>query len=114
MVIWWNDNTGSNKEKIRPLPRGSSTWSTRGVGTSPSKLIELSFLQFNDIRTFPSFFGIATIGLEYGEVECWMRPAARHWSSATAFWATMGLMRYGWDVTGALSGGTVILNGIRE
>ena len=67
-----------------------------------------------DRNTDAAIFAIAIIGLEYGEVECWMRPAARYWSStASTFLAKMGLMRYGRAVK-ALSGGTEILNGIRE
>lgn len=31
------------------------------------------------IRMLPSFLGMATMWLAYGEAECWMRPAARYW-----------------------------------
>ena len=31
------------------------------------------------ILTPPGFFGMTTSGLEYGEVECWINPAARYW-----------------------------------
>ena len=44
MVTWWNDDTRSNRERMRPLPRESSTWSTRGMGSCPSELMALSFL----------------------------------------------------------------------
>ena len=42
-------------------------------------------------------------------------PAARYWSrTSSAFLASMGFVRYGREVTGALPGGTEILKGIRE
>ena len=66
------------------------------------------------MRMPPSFLGMAAMGLEYGEVECWMRTAARHWSmTASAFLARIGFIRKRWEVTGALSGRMVILKGIR-
>ena len=72
-----------------PFPGESRTLSTRGVGSCPRELIACSNL---DVTVC---FGIATIGLEFGEVECWMRPSARYWSStASACLAKMGLMRY--------------------
>ena len=75
----------------------------------------LRFLQLIVVRTPPSFLGLATIGLEYGGVECWIRPAARYWSkAASAFLARMELILQGREATGALSGGTVIFNGISE
>ena len=44
MVIWWNEDTRSNKEKIRPLPKESRTSSKRRMGSSASKLMAVSFL----------------------------------------------------------------------
>ena len=32
MAIWWNEDTRSNTEKMRPFPRESRTSSTRGMG----------------------------------------------------------------------------------
>ena len=49
-----------------------------GIGSWLSLLISLSFLQFTVILTPPDFFGMTTSGLEYGEVECWISPAARY------------------------------------
>ena len=33
MVIWWNEDTRSNRENMRPFPRDSRTSSTRGMGS---------------------------------------------------------------------------------
>ena len=43
MVVWWNGDTRSNKEKMRPFPRESRTSSTRGMGSWPRELMALSF-----------------------------------------------------------------------
>ena len=96
IVIWWKEETRSNREKMRPFPRESRTSSTRGIRSSLKELIAraFSFLQLTVTRTLPSFFGIATIGLKYGQVECWMRPVSQYWlSTASACLAMMGLMR---------------------
>ena len=66
-------------------------------------------------RTPPDVFGMTTSGLEYGEVECWIRPAAKYWPKmASTSLAMMGLMRCGLDVTGVLASGTKITKGINE
>ena len=58
-------------------------------------------------RSPPDFDGMTTKGLEYGEVECCIRPATRYWSKVTStFFAMMALMRCGLGVTGALPPGT--------
>ena len=45
------------------------------------------------MRTPPSLFGMATMALEYGDVECRIIPAARYWSlTASAFLERMGLI----------------------
>ena len=44
MVIWWNEDTRSNREKMRPFPKESRTSSTRGMASCPRELISLSFL----------------------------------------------------------------------
>ena len=75
----------------------------------------LSFLQLTVIRTPPDFFGMTTGGLEYGEVECWIRPAARYlFKVASASLAKIGLILWGREVTGALSSRTEISECIRE
>ena len=55
-------------------------------------------------------------GVENGEVECWIRPAARCLlrASATTSVAKIGLIRRSRDVACALPSGTVISNVIRE
>ena len=56
-----------------------------------------------------------TTGLEYGGVECCMRPAARYSSRIVSIClATRGFTRWGREVTGELSGGTETSNGRRE
>ena len=60
-------------------------------------------------------FGVTTSGLEYGEVECWIRPAARYgFKVASTSLAKVGLILWGREVTGALPSGTEISKGIRE
>lgn len=39
----------------------------------------LSFMQLTVIRTPLDFFGMTTSRLEFGEVDCWVRPAAKYW-----------------------------------
>ena len=114
-VIWWNEETKSNRGNTRPFPRGSRTWSTRGKGSWLRLLIWLSFLQFTVIPTPPNFFGMATRGLEYGEVECWIKSAARYWSKvASTHLGKVGSVRCGLDVAGALPLGVEITKGIEE
>ena len=63
----------------------------------------------------PEFFEMTTIGLEYGEVECCIRLAARYWFRvASTSLAKIGLIRWGREVTRALRSGTEISNSIRE
>ena len=64
MVIWWNEETKSKTEKIRPFPKESRTSSTRGMGSCPRELMAFSFLQLMVMRTPPSFLGMATMRLE--------------------------------------------------
>ena len=45
MVISCNEDTRSNREKMRPFPRESRTSSTRGMGRCLRELIALRFLQ---------------------------------------------------------------------
>ena len=60
-------------------------------------------------------FGITTIGLEYGNVECWISPAARCWLRvAFSSLAKIEVMRWGREVTGALASGTEISKGMKE
>ena len=67
------------------------------------------------IQTPPDFFGRTTRDLEYGEVECWIRPVARYWFNvASTSFAYIGLIQWGREVTGALPSGTEISKGIRE
>ena len=74
----------------------------------------VEFLVVDNVRTPPDFFGITTSGLEYGEVECWIRRAARYWFKvASTSLAKIGLILSGREVTGALPSGTEISKGIR-
>lgn len=115
MVIWLKEKPRSKRETLRSLPRESRISSTRGMGSFAKELMEFSFFYLVVMRTLLSFLGIATIGLEYKEVECWIRPAARYWSmTASAFMARIGFIRYGGEVMGVLSGGMVILDGTEE
>ena len=58
---------------------------------------------------------MTTSGLEYGEVECWISPAARYWLRvASASFAKIGFMRWGREVTGVLPSETEFSKGIRE
>ena len=67
------------------------------------------------MRALRYFFGMTTGGLEYGEVECWIRPAGRYWFKVVSnSLAKIGLTRWGRDVTGALTSRTEISKGIRE
>ena len=42
--FWWNGDTRSNREKMRPFPKESRTSSTRGMESWPRELRALSFL----------------------------------------------------------------------
>lgn len=76
-------------------------------------LIGLNFLWFVVIRTPPDFFGMATSGLEYGEVGCWIRPTARYWFRVVStYFAKIRLMRCGRDVTDALPPGIELSKGV--
>ena len=67
------------------------------------------------IRTLPDFFAMTTSRVEYGEVECWIRPAARYWFKvASTSYAKIGLILWGREVTDTLPSGTEISKGIRE
>ena len=58
---------------------------------------------------------MTTSGLEYGEVECWISPAARYWlRAASTSLASIGFMQWGREVTGMLPSGTEISKGIKE
>ena len=54
------------------------------------------------IQTPPDLFGMTTSGLEYGEVECWIRPAAYWFRVVPTSLAKMGLIQRDREVTGAL------------
>ena len=67
------------------------------------------------ILTLPDFVDMTTSGLEYGEVECWINPAARYGLRvASTSLAKIGLMQWGREVTGSLPSGTEIVIGIKE
>ena len=75
----------------------------------------VEFLVVDNVRTPPDFFGITTSGLEYGEVECWIRRAARYWFKvASTSLAKIGLILWGREVTGVLPSGTEISKGTWE
>ena len=57
MVIWWQEETRSIREKMRPLPRESGVSSTWGMGSSPGGLMAFSFSELVVMRTPPSFLG---------------------------------------------------------
>ena len=44
MVLWWNEETRWNREKMLPFPRESRTSSTREMESCPRELITFSFL----------------------------------------------------------------------
>ena len=57
-------------------------------------------VEFLVVDSPPDFFGMTTSGLEYGEVGCWIRPAARYWSKvASTSLAKIGLILWGREVT---------------
>ena len=64
----------------------------------------------------PDFFGKTTSGVEYGEVQCWISPAARRVlvKDRVHFLGQRGFMRWGRQVTGALPSGTEISKGINS
>ena len=67
------------------------------------------------ILTPPNVFGTTTSGLEYGEFECWISPAARYWLGvASTSLAKTGYRRWRRQVTGALASGTDIMKGIKD
>ena len=87
------EERGGIGRNMCPLPRESRISSTRRVGSCPRELTAFSFLLLI-MRTIPSFLGIATIGLGYGEVECWMRPVVRYRSMTTSTYsARIGFIR---------------------
>ena len=81
------------------------------MGSWPRLLTLFNFLELTVILTPPFFLGMMTRGLENGEEECWIRPAARYWSKiASTCLESIVLMRYSRDVTGGVPGGNEILN----
>ena len=114
-VIWWNEATRLNRKNTRPLPNEARTWSTREMGSWLRLLILWNFLLLTVIRAPRDFVGKTTSRLEYGEVECWITPAARRWLKvASTSLAKIRLIVWGQEVTGAVPSGTEISKGIRE
>ena len=84
-LVEGGDEVGQGK--VASFVQESRISPTRGTGSCPKELMAFSFLQLMVMRTPPSFLGTATIGLEYGEMKCRMRLAARNWSMmASASW----------------------------
>ena len=77
MVSCVNPEKRSNTETTDPPPRVLRTSSTRGIAICGISVTLFSFLQLTVIRMPPDWFGTHTRGLDHGEVECWMSPAAR-------------------------------------
>lgn len=67
------------------------------------------------MRTLPLFFGVTTSGLEKGDVECCIKPAAKYSSSKvpTCF-VRIELVRYERGIIGAVPGSTMISNRSKE
>ena len=57
---------------------------------------------------------MTTSGLEYGDVECRISPAARYWLRVASTSSKIGVMRWGLEMAGALPSGTEISKGIKE
>ena len=73
------DQIGEGKHP--PLPRGAEDL----IHARNRQLAEAADLAeflavHGDPRASKEFLGMTTSGLEYGEVECWIRLAARYWS----------------------------------
>ena len=92
-VAGWNGNTRSNREKTRRLPTSQDLIHARdGQLTESADIIKL--LKSTVIRTPLDVFRMTTKEAELGEVECWIRPAARYCLRvASTSLAKIGLMR---------------------
>ena len=64
------------------MPSLSRTLSTQGMASWPRVLSLFGFLKLTVMRMSPDFFMMTTTGFAHGDVECWMRPAARNLSKS--------------------------------
>ena len=84
LVIWWNEDTVSNKEKMAAFSEGVEDLVDAGDGQLAQGADGVKLFVVDDYPDITVFLGMATIGLAYGEGECWIRPAARYWSSTAS------------------------------
>ena len=114
-VIWWNEETKIKEGKHPSIPQGVEdlVYARNRQLAEAADLVE--FLVVDGDSNASKLYGMITSGLEYREVECWIRAAARYWSKVdSTSLGMMGLMRCGRDVTGALPSRTGITKGINE
>ena len=114
---------GDRVERKNPVKRGKHPFRAEGVQglvyvqdgqlTEAADLAE--FLVVDRYLSASRLLRMTSSGLEYGEVECWIRPTARYWFKVTSTsLAKIGLILWGREMTCALLSGAEISKGIRE